>query len=51
MQSLRIFMEENGSKFGIRTSLEHFAGKEKVKIIPLYAIGEIYSADKSNPLI
>jgi len=51
MQSLRIFMEEKGSKFGVRTSLEHFAEIEKIKIIPLYAIGKIYSADKSNALI
>jgi hypothetical protein len=51
MQSLRIFMEEKGCKFGIRTSLEHLAWIEKIKIIPLYAIGNIYSADKSNDLI
>jgi len=51
MQSLRIFMEEKGSKFGIRTSLEHFSRIEKIRIIPLYAIGKIYSADKSNSII
>jgi len=51
MQSLLIFMEEKGRKFGVRTSLEHFSRAERIKIIPLYAIGKIYSADKSNPLI
>lgn len=50
MQSLRIFIEEKGSKFGVRTSLEHFAVIEKIKIIPLYAIGKIFIANKNNPL-
>lgn len=41
MQSLRIFMEEKKSKFGIRTSLENFSRLGKINIIPLYAIGKI----------
>jgi hypothetical protein len=44
-------MEEKGSKFGVRTSLEHFAEIERIKIIPLYAIGKIYSEDKKISLI
>jgi predicted AAA+ superfamily ATPase len=50
MQSLRIFMEEKKSKFGIRTSLENFARMEKITIIPLYAIGAIYKAKKNKSL-
>ena len=44
MQSLRIFMEEKGSKIEVRTSLVHFNGIERIKIIPLYTIGKIYAA-------
>jgi len=51
MQSLRIFMEEKKCKFGIRTSLEYFARIDKISIIPLYAIGAIFKANKNNPLI
>ncbi len=50
MQSLRIFMEEKKSKFGVRTSLENFARMEKINIIPLYAIGAIFKARKNNIL-
>lgn len=50
MQSLRIFMEEKKSKFGIRTSLENFARMEKINIIPLYTIGAIYKTRKNNSL-
>jgi predicted AAA+ superfamily ATPase len=50
MQSLRIFMEEKKSKFGIRTSLENFARMENINIIPLYAIGAIYKAKRNNAL-
>lgn len=51
MQSLRIFLEEKGSKFGVRTSLENFSKMKDIRIIPLYAIGKIYKANKNNPLI
>ncbi len=51
MQSLRIFMEEKKCKFGIRTSLENFSKMKDIRIIPLYAIGKIYKANKNNPLI
>jgi predicted AAA+ superfamily ATPase len=43
MQSLRIFLEEKKSKFGIRTSLENFSRLENINIIPLYAVGAIRS--------
>jgi hypothetical protein len=51
MQSLRIFIEEKKSKFGVRTSLENFSRIGKINIIPLYAIGSISKMSKSNPLI
>lgn len=51
MQSLRIFIEEKGSKFGVRTSLENFSRMKEIRIIPLYAIGKIFKANKHNPLI
>lgn len=39
MQSMYKFMEEKNSNFGIRTSLENFGTIEKIKIIPIYAVG------------
>jgi len=39
MQSLHLFMKEKQSKFGIRTSLEIFLQYDKIKVIPLYSIG------------
>ena len=39
MQSLHLFMKEKESKMGIRTSLENFAVYDKIRIIPLYSIG------------
>jgi predicted AAA+ superfamily ATPase len=43
MQSMHLFMKEKNLKCGIRTSLENFSVYEKIKVVPLYAIGnEIY---------
>jgi len=39
MQSMRLFLEEKKSSFGIRTSLENFGELPDIKIVPLYAIG------------
>ena len=41
MQSMHLFMRDKQSEYGIRTSLENFAEYEKIKVIPLYAIGNI----------
>jgi predicted AAA+ superfamily ATPase len=38
MQSMRLFIEEKRSPFGIRASLENFGELPSVKIIPLYGI-------------
>jgi len=40
MQSMHLFMKEKNSKAGIRTSLENFAVYDKIKVVPLYGIGE-----------
>jgi hypothetical protein len=39
MQSMYKFLEEKQSNYGIRTSLENFGALDKIKIIPIYAIG------------
>ena len=39
MQSMRLFLEEKKSPFGIRTSLENFGELRNIKIVPLYALG------------
>lgn len=39
MQSMYKFLEEKQSSYGIRTSLENFGTLDKIKIIPIYAIG------------
>jgi len=39
MQSIRLFLEEKRSPFGIRTSLENFGELPGIIIIPLYALG------------
>ncbi|MBO4739122.1 MAG: ATP-binding protein [Bacteroidales bacterium] len=41
MQSLRIFMEEKKSQYGIRTSLENFSSYDNIKVYPLYAISNL----------
>ena len=41
MQSLHLFMNEKKSEFGIRTSLENFCQYDKIKVYPLYAIGNV----------
>ena len=39
MQSMRLFLEEKHSPFGIRASLENFGEFQNIKIVPLYALG------------
>ena len=41
MQSMNLFLEEKQSEYGIRTSLENFAQYDKIKVYPLYAIGNL----------
>jgi predicted AAA+ superfamily ATPase len=42
MRSLRMFLESHKeSSYGIRTSLEPFSAYENIRVIPLYALGNI----------
>ena len=41
MQSLRIFLAEKKLNEGIRISLENFCRYDKIRVYPLYAIGNI----------
>ena len=39
MQSMHLFLDEKQAEFGIRTSLENFSEYDKIRVYPLYAIG------------
>jgi predicted AAA+ superfamily ATPase len=41
MQSMHLFLDEKQTEYGIRTSLENFAVYDKIRVIPLYAIGNV----------
>ena len=41
MQSMHLFLSEKEAEYGIRTSLENFSEYDKIKVYPLYAIGNI----------
>ena len=41
MQSMHLFIKEKQVNYGIRTSLENFSQYDKIKVYPLYAIGNI----------
>ena len=41
MQSMYLFLNEKQSEYGIRTSLENFSEYDKIRVFPLYAIGNI----------
>jgi predicted AAA+ superfamily ATPase len=41
MQSLHLFMHEKQSEYGVRTSLENFAQYDRIKVYPLYAVGNV----------
>jgi len=41
MQSMWVFLEEKKLKEGIRSSLENFSVYDKIRVYPLYAIGNI----------
>ena len=38
---MHLFLKEKKSEYGIRTSLENFGQYDKIKVYPLYAIGNI----------
>jgi len=41
MQSLHLFLSDKKCPFGVRTSSENFAAFDNIRVIPLYAIGNI----------
>jgi predicted AAA+ superfamily ATPase len=41
MQSMHLFLKEKQSEYGVRTSLENFVQYDKIKVYPLYAIGNL----------
>jgi predicted AAA+ superfamily ATPase len=41
MQSMHLFIKEKQSAYGVRTSLENFGQYDKIKVVPLYAIGKL----------
>jgi predicted AAA+ superfamily ATPase len=41
MQSMNLFIKEKNSEYGVRTSLENFSQYDKIKVYPLYAIGNV----------
>ena len=48
LRSLKIFLEEKGSEFGIRISQNHLAVEDKVLTIPLYLIEQLPRLIKQN---
>ena len=43
MQSMRLFLNEKKSPYGIRTSMENYGELPDLKIVPLYALGYFVS--------
>ena len=51
MQSMWVFLEEKKLKEGIRSSLENFSVYDKIRVYPLYAIGNVKTENKSKDCI
>jgi predicted AAA+ superfamily ATPase len=45
MQSMHVFLKEKNAEYGIRASLENFSAYGKIRVYPLYAVGNILGAD------
>ena len=43
MQSMRLFLQQKGVDYGIRTSLENFSRYDDVRVYPLYAIKNVFN--------
>jgi hypothetical protein len=44
MQSMYRFLDEKRQEEGIRISTENFSGINKIKILPLYAVSNIFNS-------
>jgi uncharacterized protein len=42
MQSMRLFLQQKGLDYGIRTSLENFSSYDDIRVYPLYAIKNVF---------
>ncbi len=42
MQSMRLFLQQKGVDYGIRTSLENFSRYDDIRVYPLYAIKNVF---------
>lgn len=47
MQSLHLFLKEKNLPFGVRVSLENFSVYKGVKVLPLYAISNLFALTSS----
>lgn len=45
MQSMRIFLQQKGCDYGIRTSLENFSYYDDIQVFPLYAVKNIFKQE------
>ncbi len=41
MQSMRLFLQQKGIDYGIRTSLENFSHYDDIKVYPMYAVKNV----------
>ena len=48
MQSLRLFLQQKGIDYGIRTSLENFSCYNDIRVYPLYAIKNIFNEKQQD---
>ncbi len=48
MQSMRLFLQQKGINYGIRTSLENFSCYGDIRVYPLYAIKNIFRSACKN---
>ena len=49
MHSLRLFLSEKKSRYGIRTSLENYSKYDHIMVMPLYALSNMIKDEKSGP--
>ena len=42
MQSMRLFLQQKGLDYGVRTSLENFSSYDDIRVYPLYAIKNVF---------
>lgn len=48
MQSMRLFLQQKGIDYGIRTSLENFSHYDDIKVYPMYAVKNMFVERQSS---